>query len=174
MYLRIQDPTAPSQTLTSNRLWTEVLGVYGPARATDCFLSIGTGMAANDPVLQLHLLPEHDVESSYVSVAGNSELINILFRTLIDAFAPVGREKKYWRMNVHMDIAAEEKVVNTGWLGLKKEIVRMLNNYEDPGALDDVKSALGKLTDWTKAYIVQEEMIMDCASAIGRNLSEKA
>lgn len=131
-------------------------------------------MAANDPVLQPHLLPEHDAERNNVSVAGNSELINILFRTLIDAFAPVGREKKYWWMNVHKDIA-EEKVVRTGWLGLKKEIVRVLNNYEDPGALDDVESALGKLTDWTKAYIVQEEkMIMDCASAVGRNLSVKA
>jgi hypothetical protein len=52
-------------------------------------------MAANDPVLQPHLLPDHDVGSSYVSMAGNSELINILFRTLIDAFTPVGREKKY-------------------------------------------------------------------------------
>jgi hypothetical protein len=78
-------------------------------------------------------------------------------------------------MNVHKDMAAGEKVVSTGWLGLKKEIVKVLINYEDPGAPDDVKSALGKLTDWTKAYIVQEEkMIMDCASAIGRNLSLKA
>ncbi|KAJ5174317.1 uncharacterized protein N7482_000194 [Penicillium canariense] len=152
-------------------LWTEVLGVFGPTRATDCFLSIGTGMAANAPVLQPGIIPSHAVEESYVSVATNSELINIMFRTLMDAFAPLVRQSKYWRMNVHKDIVNEKKVVEGGWLNWKKDAVTGINNYENPGALDDVKAALGKLTDWTKEYIVQEQtMIGECAAAIGRNI----
>ncbi|THC97192.1 hypothetical protein EYZ11_003301 [Aspergillus tanneri] len=35
-------------------LWTKVLGVSGPARSIDCFLSIGTGISANSP---LHIYP---------------------------------------------------------------------------------------------------------------------
>ncbi|KAJ5679821.1 hypothetical protein N7462_008065 [Penicillium macrosclerotiorum] len=152
-------------------LWTEVLGVYGPARATDCFLSIGTGMAKNAPVIQPGILPSHEVEESYISVATNSELINIMFRTLIDAFAPQAQERKYWRLNVHKDVLSEKKVVGNGWSNWKNEIANGTNDYEDPGSLDDVKAALGKLTDWTKSYIVQEgKAIGDCAAAIKRNL----
>ncbi|KAF3388415.1 Phospholipase A I [Penicillium rolfsii] len=154
-------------------LWTEVLGVFGPTRATDCFLSIGTGIAANAPVIQPGIIPSHAVEESYISVATNSELMNIMFRTLLDAFAPVVREHKYWRMNVYKDVLTENKVVEGGWLNWKNEVVSATNNYESPGDLDDVKAALGKLTDWTKEYIVQEQtMIADCAAAIARNIGK--
>lgn len=132
-------------------------------------------MAANSPVLQPGIIPTHEVEESFISVATNSELINIMFRTLLDAFAPVVRERKYWRMNVYKDVLTEGKVVEGGWLNWKKDIVAVTNNYENPGALDDVKAALGKLTDWTKEYIVQEQAaIMDCAAAIARNIGKQA
>lgn len=131
-------------------------------------------MAANAPVIQPGIIPTHAVEESYISVATNSELINIMFRTLLDAFAPVVRERKYWRMNVYKDVLTEDKVVEGGWLNFKKDVVAVTNNYESPGELDDVKAALGKLTDWTNEYIVQEQtVIADCAAAIGRNIGEQ-
>lgn len=34
------------------------------------------------------------------SIATNSEITNILFRSLINAFAPRAPLKKYWRLNV--------------------------------------------------------------------------
>lgn len=132
-------------------------------------------MAANAPVIQPGIIPTHEVEESFISVATNSELINIMFRTLLDAFAPVVRERKYWRMNVYKDVLTEGKVVEGGWLNWKKDVVAVTNNYENPGALDDVNAALGKLTDWTKEYIVQEQAtIADCAAAIARNIGKQA
>lgn len=59
------------------------------------------------------------------------------------------------RMNVYKDVLTEDKVVGGGWLNFKEDVVEVTNNYENSGALDDVKTALGKLTDWTKEYIVR-------------------
>lgn len=78
------------------------------------------------------------------------------------------------RMNVYKDVLTEDKVVGGGWLNFKEDVVEVTNNYENSGALDDVKTALGKLTDWTKEYIVPEQtVIADSAAAIGRNLDEQ-
>ncbi|KAG9649344.1 hypothetical protein KCU95_g15836, partial [Aureobasidium melanogenum] len=65
-------------------LWNEVLSVFGPTRPTNCFLSIGTGIAKNVGINSLLSLPE-----ALASAATNSELTHILFRTLLDAYAQV-------------------------------------------------------------------------------------
>lgn len=155
-----------------HRLWTEVLGVFGPARATDCFLSIGTGMPRNTPVLRPGLFPDfkYNVARSFAAVATNTEITHILFRTLIDAFAPRPLARKYWRMNVQKVIPGEDKFVRPGWFGGKKEFVKGLDDYDDPGALDDVEAARGRLTDWTKEFIrTEEKMIQDCAASLRRS-----
>lgn len=77
-------------------MWNEMLGVFGPARPTDCFLSIGTGL----PLSITMTSGVVSVAESVPSIATNSEITNILFRSLINAFAPQGMAKKYWRFNV--------------------------------------------------------------------------
>ncbi|KAH0031119.1 hypothetical protein KCU80_g11312, partial [Aureobasidium melanogenum] len=141
-------------------LWNEVLSVFGPTRPTNCFLSIGTGIPKNVGINGLLSLPE-----ALASAATNSELTHILFRTLLDAYAPTSVTHKYWRLNVSVEIPAwdEEK---SEWLGLKKYTVKHLDNYEDPGALDDLL-AVGKLEEMTKGYIkAQDEVISQCVKAL--------
>lgn len=82
--------------LTVRRLWNEVLSVYGPDRSVECFLSIGTGIpkavkGANNII---------STASTVASIATNSEVTNILFRSLLNAFAPKSMARKYWRLNV--------------------------------------------------------------------------
>ncbi|KAJ5689918.1 hypothetical protein N7462_004310 [Penicillium macrosclerotiorum] len=155
-------------------LWTEVLGVFGPARSTDCFLSIGTAIASNTKVERIKL-PGPETLKSYISVATNSEITHIMFRTLIDAFAPAARQKKYWRLNVSRPIPGEEKVIEEGYLWWKKKhLVKVLDNYESPGELDDLQ-ALKKLEVWTKDYIEQEvKLIQGCVEAIRNSLAADA
>ncbi|KAJ5157898.1 uncharacterized protein N7482_008998 [Penicillium canariense] len=153
---------------------TEVLGIFGPARATDRFLSIGTGIASNVKVEPISL-PGSGTLKSYVSVATNSEITHIMFRTLIDAFAPTARQKKYWRLNVSKPIPGEEKVIEKGYMWWKtKHLVKVLDNYENPGDLDDIQ-ALSKLKAWTVDYIKEEaKLIQDCVEAVQNSLAADA
>ncbi|KAJ6011672.1 hypothetical protein N7451_003084 [Penicillium sp. IBT 35674x] len=133
-------------------LWTEVLGVYGPTRETDCFLSIGTGMASNVAVAQ----PGFNFKGammSFASIATNTESTHLLFRYLVDAFAPSPQVKKYWRLNV----AKEKEGSNP-------------KDYEDPGQLDAV-AEIEKLKGWTKEWIAaQLDVIKPCSEAIEKSL----
>jgi hypothetical protein len=134
-----------------SRLWTEVLGVFGPARSTSCFLSIGTGMPANKALTKPHLTGDHDVEQAFASIATNTEIVNILFRSLINAFAPAAQAKKYWRMNVGHKLPDKD-------------------DYESVGDLDDV-GALKKLIEMTDEYILaQDDAIDECAKALAVSL----
>ncbi|KAI8190734.1 hypothetical protein KHU50_008767 [Colletotrichum sp. SAR 10_65] len=86
-------------------VWNEVLAVFGPARDTTCFLSIGTGVpvASILPRIELNWAnvknPAAIVEG-FASLATNTEVINTLFRSLINNFAPRSQVLKYWRFNV--------------------------------------------------------------------------
>ncbi|CEJ54942.1 hypothetical protein PMG11_01228 [Penicillium brasilianum] len=132
-------------------LWTEVLGVYGPTRETDCFLSIGTGMASNVAVAQ----PGFNFKGammSFSSIATNTESTHLLFRYLVDAFAPCPQIKKYWRLNVVKEKKGSDP-----------------KDYESPGELDAV-AEIKKLAAWTNEWIAaQQDIIKTCSEAIGRN-----
>ncbi|KAB8276500.1 acyl transferase/acyl hydrolase/lysophospholipase [Aspergillus minisclerotigenes] len=68
-------------------LWNEVLSVFGAGRPIDCILSIGTGIPKNQ-------VPGESVKGAITGLGSaitNTELANILFRTLIDAYAPESR-----------------------------------------------------------------------------------
>ncbi|KAH8881049.1 FabD/lysophospholipase-like protein, partial [Thozetella sp. PMI_491] len=89
-------------------LWTEVATVFTPGRSTDCFLSIGTGMASNAALSDLKfsvLDPKGSAKAAMdfgmglVSAATNSESTNVLFRVLLNEFAPKVRSPKYFRFN---------------------------------------------------------------------------
>ncbi|OQD78862.1 hypothetical protein PENANT_c075G09643 [Penicillium antarcticum] len=151
-------------------LWTEILSVYGPTRETDCFLSIGTGMGANAAVAQ----PGLDFKKamlSFANIATNTESTNLLFRALVDAFAPHAQTKKYYRLNVSKELAEPKDTERIlGWLVGDKNLKGVLNNFEDPGSLDDVDAIL-KLKEWTTEWIkAQQEIIKSCSEALARNL----
>lgn len=145
------------------RLWTEILAVFGPARTTDCFLSIGTGVPKN-----VALKVDTGIIGALSSVATNTEITHILFRTLINAYAPTPVTDKYWRLNIGKEVAEWDE---------KKEhyfsadtIEKHLDNYEDPGQMDDV-SALPHLVDMTNAYTkAQDTTIGQCAEKLKRSL----
>ncbi|KAE8416010.1 acyl transferase/acyl hydrolase/lysophospholipase [Aspergillus pseudocaelatus] len=81
-------------------LWNEVLRVFGAGRPIDCILSIGTGIPKN----QVFGESVKGAITGLGSAITNSELANILFRTLIDAYAPDSRRMKYFRLNVGHEI----------------------------------------------------------------------
>jgi hypothetical protein len=84
------------------------------------------------------------------AIATNTEIIHILFRTLIDAFAPKPGGSKYWRLNIGTMVD---------------------DNYAKIGDLDDVK-ALAALLEVTKKYIADNAaMIAQCADALKSSLN---
>lgn len=150
------------------RLWTEVLSEYGQLRAADCFLSIGTGMAPNVPVSQPGLT-FYKAMLSFASIATNTESTHLLFSGLINAFAPNPGKEKYWRLNVAKE-APEKSKWKKIWDGIRGSEQPMLNDYADPGDLDNVK-AIEKLKKWTNEWIaVQKDLISGCSAAISKSL----
>jgi hypothetical protein len=134
--------------------------VFGPTRSTNCFLSIGTGLPKNVGIKGLLSLPE-----ALASAATNSEFTNILFRTLLDTYAPASATHEYWRLNVGVEIPSAYEVEN-GWLGLDGNTVKCPDNYEDVGAMDDLL-ALTKLGKMTNEYIkAQDGVIFECCKAL--------
>ncbi|BCR87184.1 uncharacterized protein ACHE_31171S [Aspergillus chevalieri] len=149
-------------------LWTEVLSEYGQLRAADCFLSIGTGMAPNVPVSQPGLT-FYKAMLSFASIATNTESTHLLFSGLINAFAPNPGKEKYWRLNVAKE-APEKSKWKKIWDGIRGSEQPMLNDYADPGDLDNVK-AIEKLKKWTNEWIaVQKDLISGCSAAISKSL----
>ncbi|KAF8238015.1 FabD/lysophospholipase-like protein [Tricholoma matsutake] len=132
-------------------LWSELLDVFGPARRTACFLSLGTGIPANQRVGRAHILDRSEIVDGFSSAATNSQLINILFKALLDAYAPATATKKYWRLNVG-------------------ELIPGTDNYKDLGELDDL-TKIDEFRKMTNAYIeAQQDLIKDCASALKASL----
>ncbi|KAE8136426.1 acyl transferase/acyl hydrolase/lysophospholipase [Aspergillus pseudotamarii] len=134
-------------------LWNEVLSVFGAGRPIDCILSIGTG------------IPKNQVfgESVKGAIAGlgsaitNSELANILFRTLIDAYAPESRRMKYFRLNVGREIE--------DWPEDAKE-----EENEELAEMDSIEQIDGFI-ERTEQYIKEQEpRIRRCAGTLNRNL----
>jgi hypothetical protein len=88
--------------------------------------------------------------AGFASIATNTEIIHVLFRTLVDAFAPKPG-KKYWRLNIGTLID---------------------DNYDEIGEMDDAK-ALPALLKVTNKYIVDKDvMITECANALKSSLKK--
>ena len=133
--------------------------MFGPARPTACFLSLGTGIAANTTLPNPGRLGSHEVEGAFAAIASNTEIVNILFRSLINSFAPAAMAKKYWRLNVSEEIAARDE--KTG-----KETIHHHSNFKDVGDLDDI-GALDALMQMTEMYVqTQAGSIEECAKAL--------
>ena len=143
-----------------SRLWTEVATVFTPGRSTDCFLSIGTGMPSNTalPDLNFSLFhPHRSAESALefgqglVSAATNPESTNVLFRVLLNEFAPRTRQPKYFRLNF------EEIDPNTS--------TKDLTNFVDLAALDDASSdAINTMVTKTREWIKKNDVLITQAA----------
>jgi hypothetical protein len=146
-----------------------VLGVFGPARKTDCFLSIGTGIPASQPLPQPGVTNVPSVAGALSSIATNTQIIHVLFRALINAFAPKPLGKKYWRLNIGEEIPAWVEHVEGGWFSAPKDI-KHLDDFKKLGDLDDIK-ALKQLLEMADQYIEsQKDTITECAQALSASL----
>ncbi|OJJ85945.1 uncharacterized protein ASPGLDRAFT_56508 [Aspergillus glaucus CBS 516.65] len=84
----------------------------------NCFLSIGTGIGSNQALTDPRKAPGQAI-SAITAAATNSGIAHLLFRTLIDAFAPNSGKPKYWRLNVNKPI---RKVIYIEFSEIKKSI----------------------------------------------------
>lgn len=140
--------------------------VFTPGRSTDCFLSIGTGMPPNSALSDLKLSimdPKGSATDGLnfgmglVSAATNSESTNVLFRVLLNEFAPKTREPKYFRLNFdEID---------------QKTSTKDLTNYVDLAALDDASGAtINSMETKTKEWIKKhDDLITQAALALKRS-----
>ncbi|RAQ46934.1 hypothetical protein AFGD_011308 [Aspergillus flavus] len=134
-------------------LWNEVLSVFGAGRPIDCILSIGTGIPKN----QVFGESVKGAITGLGSAITNTELANILFRTLIDAYAPESRRLKYFRLNVGREIE--------DWPEDAKE-----KENEELAEMDSLTQIDGFI-ERTEQYIKEQEpRIRRCASTLNRNL----
>lgn len=139
--------------------------MYGPTRPTSCFLSIGTGVAKTEATASATLLQLKPFAESMASIATNTEVTNILFRSLINAFAPLPNTKKYWRFNLG-DGCPDWIPAKDGKGG--QWVLKGQRQEQAPGELDDV-AAMEKTIKATEVYIGQRIMrgiIADCAQAL--------
>jgi hypothetical protein len=143
------------------------LGVFGPARSTNAFLSIGTGIPSNQEITDPTKTAFRDTMQNFVGAATNSQITHVLFRTLLDAFAPKPMGKKYWRLNIGTFIGDWDQ--HKG-IWPFNETIHHMDDYEKIGELDDV-SALPKLYDVTDKYIQENQgMIDECTNALKESL----
>lgn len=151
------------------------MSVFGATRTTDCFLSIGTGIDSNQELVDPGLFGSHEVEKRFANIATNSEIVHILFRTLIDAYAPKPLSKKYWRLNVSEAIPEWDETKKTwSWPKFwKTEITvqKHLDNYKGVGELDDLE-ALKQFKEMTHNWIQSsgKALIEEASKALTQNL----
>lgn len=142
-----------------------MLTVFGPTRGTSCFLSIGTGTPKSEEVPSATLLNVTGFAASMASIATNTEVTNVLFRSLINAFAPTPNIKKYWRFNVGNgcpDWVPTEDGTSFQW------VLRETREEQKLGELDDV-AAMTKTIEAAKLYIGQkgaQDMMQECAQSL--------
>lgn len=92
-------------------------------------------------------LTPNSTEKALASVATNTEITNILFQAVIDAYAPLPGVRKYWRLNVATKQDGKD-------------------DFQSPGALDDTK-ALKDFLVLTDKYIKDQALfIQGCADAL--------
>jgi len=96
-------------------------------------------------------------------IATNSEITNILFRSLLNAFAPQGMAKKYWRFNVGDGLP--------DWVeqdGLWQWKLLATRQEEERGELDNTK-AIPMTEQKAREYISlpgAQTMVIQCAGSL--------
>jgi hypothetical protein len=103
-----------------------------------------------------------DFGMGLVSAATNSESTNVLFRVLLNEFAPKARSPKYFRLNY------DEIDQNTS--------TKDLTNFVDLASMDDasattVKLMENKTKDWIKKH---DDLITQAAEALRRSVEARA
>ncbi|KAK3353854.1 patatin-like phospholipase [Lasiosphaeria hispida] len=145
-------------------LWNETLAVFGPTRPVNFFLSIGTGTAKSEALPDATASNFIGLATGIASIAINTEMVNILFRSLINAFSPKPTEKKYWRFKIG-DGCPDYVLQEDGtykWVYLEKREEMSLGELDDVAAMDNTIKA-------TQAYIKLEGaslMIKECAVSL--------
>lgn len=138
-----------------------MLQVFTPVRTTDCFLSIGTGTPLSQQ-LPFITSPKGFLEA-ITGILANRDVVNILFRSLINAFAPRGTTRKYWRFNFGdglPDWVEEDGVSKWVYLAKREET--------DVGEMDDVK-VKGLIEKKTDEYTKEpgfKKQLSDCTVAL--------
>ncbi|KAL1613498.1 hypothetical protein SLS54_010563 [Diplodia seriata] len=136
-------------------LWNEIVGVFGATRPTDCFLSIGTGIPANEMLGNLGGTDWAKIKEfmgAMASIATNTQITHILFGTLIKALAPVAAEQKYWRLN----------------LGQNGQDDKPHENYDKLTEMDD-SSQMNYIEELAKQYTeAWKSDIVACADALSK------
>lgn len=155
--------------LTVDRAWSEVLTTFGAARTTSCFLSIGTGAAKATAIPTIgfswSLLKIRTAFLDALSaLTTNTEITNVLFRSLINNYSPQNGIKKYWRLNV-----------GDGWVDLVKKNDSWVwesdsNTKPVDIALDD-SGKKKEIADEAIAYMdaqgpIQLQKLKECAAAL--------
>jgi hypothetical protein len=97
--------------------------------------------------------------SGIASASSNSEATNVLFRTLVDAYAPRTGEPKYFRLNF------EEVDPNTS--------TKELQNFVQLAEMDDASQATLKFQEKkTTEWIAKNKTVIDSAAvALKRSLT---
>ena len=104
-------------------------------------------------------------------MATNAEITHVLFRGLINAFAPRPQNDKYWRLNVAKAVPAWDEV-KKHWFW-PDETIHHHDNYKHLPELDDTAAARGELMKMTKEYLGEadvEKAIDACAQALSADL----
>ena len=146
-------------------MWNEVLTVYGATRSTSCLLSIGTGTPKSEKVHDPTLRQVADFTQDMAGIATNTEVTNILFRSLINAFAPNPNTSKYYRINIGDGCpqwVPSEDGTSFKWVSLEAR------EEQDLGQLDDV-AAMKTTIEATKKYIKQtgaQKLMSEAATAL--------
>lgn len=148
------------------RLWNEVLCVFGPARSTNCFLSIGTGIAAAKAfgdVQNIKCFTE-----SVASIPTNSEITNLLFSSPINAFAQQPRAKEYYRFNVCDGLPqwTEDEAGNWTWKQLDTRVDGGVAEMHDITAIDATEEQAKKYL----ALAGAQKVIEECAEVLREEL----
>ncbi|KAF9762686.1 hypothetical protein IL306_003352 [Fusarium sp. DS 682] len=145
-------------------LWNEVLKVFTAVRMTDCFLSIGTGTPLSEklPFITSPL----GMISALGGIAANRDVVNLLFRCLIDAFAPRGTTHKYWRFDFGDGLPDWAEVEGVGkWVYLTKREETELGDIDDI----DLKDMIIRKTEEYMSEPGFEKQLADCAAALERS-----
>jgi hypothetical protein len=109
------------------------------------------------------LLGLQDFAIGMSSIATNTEVMNILFRSLINAFAPLSMASKYWRFSFGDGLPHWSEKDGVGqWENLTERTPQTL------GELDDLKM-VEKTRTMTEEYMdldVFKQMVAECAAGL--------
>lgn len=129
--------------------------MYGPSQQTKCFLSVGTGIPVRVPLPDNMVVHPYNVMAALASIATNTEVVHVLFRTLIDTLAPHAGKPKYWRLNISKEIMKKVKE----FLVCEKEVEVKMDDADEAAR----KAMIDAANEYMKA---NDQLIEECANAL--------